>query len=262
MTLSIVVSYCSNEHCFINQLLEECTKMSDDIVVSYGSHLYNGEKENIEQINALQTQHPQVRFVEYEVSDNNYTGQGVNQRPIAYWHNMARWTGIQALHNKQWVLLLDSDEIPEGNIFKEWYNFHTSNNLLNTNVAYKIANYWYFKHPTNRAKSLEDSVLLIHYNHLTKHNIFGDMERDYLIQASRTKLQRQTKGLKGEVMAHHFSWVRSKEGLLYKIKNWGHANEYTKPESIINFIFKDDNVNDIIHNYTYDKVDNKYNIRL
>lgn len=45
-------------------------------------------------------------------------------------------------------------------------------------------------------------------------------------------------------------------------KHWGHANEYSNPDEIIAEIFKDDNVYDVIHNYSYEKVSNVFNIAM
>lgn len=262
MPVSVVISYCSKEKYFLQTILTECRKFSDDIVVAFGTNLYNGAPEDISEIEKVAPQFGNVRFVQYMVSPNNFDGMGVRQRPQAYWHNLARWTGITHLKRHDWVLLLDCDEIPEGDKFRAWWQQVEGTPILNSNTTFKIANYWYFKDPTNRAQTLEDSVLLIHSKYLSKFNVFGDYERDYLIQQSGTRLVRQTKGTKGEVMFHHYSWVRSRQGLEHKIKNWGHANEYNDPDKVIETIFQDDNVNDVIHKYTYDKVPNLFNITL
>lgn len=269
MPLSIVISYCSNEACFLEALLRECLKCSDDIIVSYGSHLYNGVEEDKETLRYCQyvfdtfVSAGKLRFVCYPVGKEHYDGFGVVNRPTAYWHNVARWTGIQAIHQKDnWVLLIDADEIPNGDIFDEWFQYMEENNVLKRNETYKMANYWYFKHPKNRARVLEDSVLLMHISHLTKVNVFHDWERDGLIAMSKTKLLRQTKSLDDEVMFHHYSWVRTREGLTHKIMNWGHANEYGDPKAVIEKIFSTDGVNDVIKNYTYDTVENEFNIQI
>lgn len=262
MSVSVVISYCSKEKYFLNIILSECVKFSDDIVVSFGTHLYDGTPEDIIEIEKVAPKFPNVRFVQYHVGPESFDGMGVKNRPLAYWHNMARWNGITNLKHHDWVLLLDCDEIPEGDKFKSWWESIQGTPIINSNNTFKLANYWYFKNPTNRSQTLEDSVLLIHSKYLSKHNIFGDYERDYLIEQSNTRLLRQTKGYQGEVMFHHMSWVRSREGLEHKIKNWGHANEYTNPDEIIDTIFKDDNVNDVIHRYKYDKVPNIFNITL
>ena len=262
MPVSVVISYCSKEHFFLETILEQCSKFTNDIVVSFGSHLYDGTPEDITHIQEVAPKFKHVTFVQYLVSPENFNGMGVQKRRHAYWHNMARWTGIMHLEYHDWVLLLDADEIPEGEKFANWFSSVEGTPILNNKTTFKIANYWYFKDPTNRAQMLEDSVLLIHAKYLSKYNIFGDFERDYTIQQSGTRLIRQTRGVKGEVLFHHFSWVRPREGLEHKIKHWGHADEYDNPENIINEIYKNDDVNDIIHHYKYDKVPNHFNIQM
>lgn len=264
--VSVIINYCSNEKCFLDAILTESSKFSKDIVISYGSHLYDGTPEDIIHINEYQQKYPQVQFVSYKVDKSlDLTKQkGVTRRPTAYWHNMARWTATCALKNNGWVFVLDADEIPEGDLVKEWLNVNLS--LLIEDECYKCANYWYFKDPTNRAQTLEDSVLLIHSKHLTENNIFGDFERDYLIAASRCTLKRQYNlNNCGLVLYHHFSWCRSKNGLEHKIANWAHSNDIFKGvdvKKIVEFIFKDDNVNDIVHHYKYTKVENRFNIKM
>lgn len=262
MPVSVVISYCSKEHFFLEAILEQCTKFTDDIVVSFGTHLYDGTPEDVSHIHQIAPKYPNVKFVQYLVSPENFNGMGVQKRQQAYWHNMARWTGVTHLQYHDWVLLLDADEIPEGEKFNNWFSSVENTAILNKNTTFKVANYWYFKHPTNRANKLEDSVLLIHAKYLSKHNIFGDYERDFTIQQSNTRLIRETRGLKGEVMFHHFSWCRSREGLEHKIKHWGHANEYHNPDDIIQEIFKNGDVNDVIHKYSYEKVSNLFNIEM
>lgn len=262
MPVSVVISYCSKERCFLQPILEQCSKFSDDIVMTFGTHLYDGTVENVDGLVEMSQKFKRVQFVQYEVGPDNYNGMGVIYRKAAYWHNMARWTGVQHLRVHDWVLLLDCDELPEGDAFGEWFRKVERSSWLNTSKTYKIANYWYFKEPTNRARTLEDSVLLIHSRYLSKYNIFGDLERDYTIAASGTELVRQVKGLKGEVMFHHMSWVRTREGLEHKIKNWGHANEYSDPDAVIARIYADDGVNDVIHGYEYDKVPNVFGLDL
>jgi hypothetical protein len=186
--------------------------------------------------------------------------KGVVNRPTAYWHNLARYTGVNALKNKSWVFIIDCDEIPDGNAVKKWLEFALP--VLKETECYKIATYWYFKDTTNQSTILEDSILLIHYKHLTEENIFGDWERDYLIPASKCVLLRQVLGLDRQPMFHHYSWCRTREGLKHKLKNWGHSNEYENIDGMLEFIYHDDEVNDIIHNYKYNKVPNKFNIRL
>lgn len=258
---SVIINYCTNERMFIDALLTECLKFSDDIVVSYGSHLYDGTPEDETHIYALKRKFSSVNFVRYEVDvDIDLLAQkGVHKRPTAYWHNLARWTGVQGLRKKEWVFIIDADEIPEGALVKQWL----SEAELKQNECYKIATFWYFKNPTNQASVLEDSILLIHADYLTEDNIFGDFERDYTISKSKCLLRRLTKGLSGAILWHHYSWVRPKKELVHKIRNWGHSNDMFKnvdAEKLVEYIFRNDNVNDVVHGYNYVNVINKFKL--
>jgi len=253
---SVIISYCSNEQIFLDSLLKECLKFSDDIVISYGSHLYDGTPEDIKHINEYKDKYPTIQFIEYKVDIklDLYKQKGVKKRPIAYWHNLARFNGKCHLKKKEWVFIIDSDEIPEGVEVKKWL----TNFKLDKKNCYKIANYWYYKYPTNQAKTIEDSILLIHYDYLNEFTMYGDLERDYIISSSGCILDRRIMGLDNKPIWHHYSFVRTKDGLKHKMKNWGHKDDFYDVEKIIDYINKNDN--DIIHNYEYIKVDNKFNI--
>jgi hypothetical protein len=259
--VSVVINYCSNERIFLDAILSESQKFSDDIVVSYGSHLYDGTKEDNLHILDYCKKFPSVKFVEYNVDISLETKYrtGVINRPTAYWHNLARWVGIQTIKKDRWVFLIDCDEIPQG----ERLSTFLYQTKFDKDKCYKFANYWYFKEPENQSTTTEDSVLFIHSQHLNERTIFGDWERDYTINSCGLKLERMI--MDRSPFFHHFSWVRSKEGLRHKISSWAHSNDIFKNadvDSIIEFIYKDDNVNDIVHRYNYTKVENIFNIKI
>lgn len=188
---------------------------------------------------------------------------GCVTRPNAYFHNLSRWTAIQHISN-DWVFIIDADELPDGQLVSEWLSNFTSSDL-NPSTCYKLACHWYFKAPENQAIPLEDSILLIHRSHLTEANIFGDDERDHLIRASKNKLLIQVKDLQGRVMWHHFSFVRGKEGLIKKLSTWGHSDDLFKevdPAKFVGYIYHNEGVNDIVHQYSYVQVSNKFGIRM
>lgn len=242
-------------------MLIETLKFSPQVIVAYGSHLYDGTPEDMQHINHLQSLFPTVIFKQYQVdvTKDLSKAKGVIHRPTAYWHNLARWTATQSIidKNSTWVFVVDCDEIPCGFSVKKWLDQVYLQ--LDPQRSYKINNYWYFKEPTNQATTLEDSVLLIHGKHLTEMNIFGDWERDYLIPASGTHLIRNVRGINGEVMFHHFSFVRTREGLRHKLKNWAHANDVYKNADIDKLL---DEPRDFVHGYSYTKVDNIFGIKL
>lgn len=256
--VSVIINYCSNERIFIDAVLTECSKFSDDIVVSYGSKLYDGSPEDIDHMRECAEKYSHVFFVEYDVDLT--TDLSRYQRPTAYWHNKARYAAVCALRKNDWVFVIDCDEIPEGDRVKEWLDRGI---MLDKRFCYKLSNYWYFKLPTAQATTHEDSVLLIHKDYLTAENIFSDYERDDTIRLSGRILLRQIRGLDGLPMWHHYSAVRSKEGLRHKFKHWGHSNDAFKDidvDGLIAYIYHNNDVNDVVHQYQYVTVPNRFNI--
>ncbi len=262
--VSVVISYSSNEKGCYNTLSQSFI-FSDDIVVSYGSHLLDGSAEIEGHIAELGQRFPNVCFAKFQVdlSLNLSEQAGVHDRPKAYWHNLARWTGVTNLKRKQWVLVLDADEVPEGRLVQDWLLIVYP--TFSDATCYKIATFWYFKSPIHQATTLEDSPLLVHYKHLTKANIFGDWEREHIISHSQCSLQNAVKGDQGQVLWHHFSWVRSKSAMTQKMQHWGHADDRFKVvnvERLLEDVFRDDNANDFVHHYKYRKVSNTFGIQV
>lgn len=262
MCVGVIINFCTNELCFLEVLLKECSKFSSDIVVSYTDQLYNGEVEDLSFISLYRQQFPHVKFVKYAIdlmmSPQNM--KGVIYRPLAYWHNLARFTASSALDpSTEWVFVIDADEIPDGDQVK----YFLDTRLFDQEKSYKIATYWYFKLPVYQSQVFEDSILLIHKKHLTEDNIFGDMERDHLIAHSKTNLQRMVMGLNKLPMFHHFSWVRSYDGIRKKVSSWAHKFELgMTTEQVLDRIYSNEGINDIIHNYRYNQVDNIFDIVL
>jgi hypothetical protein len=252
--IGVVINYCSNEQMFIRHTLNECSKFTKDIIVSYGSQMYDGTPETFDE--TLVKEYPHVRFLKYEVDLTLSPDklEGVVRRPTAYWCNLARWQGIQAMPlHVEWILFIDADEVPEGTKFQTWLN----NSSLDDRSLYKLANYWYFKEPTNQSQTWEDSVLMVPRKHITRAAVFHDDERDGIVKVTNLKQNRMVHGVEGTPMFHHYSWVRTKEGLIKKIRTWAHRDDIfngADAEAVVNYIYRNDDVNDVVHNYTYNKV--------
>lgn len=264
----MVVSYSSNERCFVRPLLEQCLKFSDDVVVAYGSHFYDGTPEDMRHIQELREAYTPlgVSFAMYRVDAGTEAGRpGVRERPTAYWHNLSRWTGLQASRkDTSFVFLIDADEIPEGDRVRDWL----ATARLDPTRCYKNACYWYFKQPVHQATTLEDSILLVPRKLVSDPtNVFGDMERDHTVDRSGTPPVRMVKGSDGQPMWHHFSWVRSREGMMRKVRTWAHANDAfhgdrVDVDAMVASVFANDGVNDVVHGYDYRTVHNTFGVRL
>ena len=238
--------------------LAECAHFASEIVVSVGTHLYNGTPEDPEHLEALRAQHTGVRFAQYQVDAHiDLAAQkGVEHRPHAYWPNVARWTGVQALDEPQWVLFLDADEIPDGPRMRDWLE----QTHLDFNCCYHLANYWYFKSPNNQALTWEQTTILIHRNKFAEQHIFSDRERDSLGFVPGIKNAVNVTGLDSLPLIHHLSWVRSESVLLTKINTWSHRDQISDPVKYVKHIFSDSSINDIVHKYRYRYVYNKFQI--
>ena len=263
--VSVILNYSSNEKASIEAVLSQSLKFSDDIVVSYGSHLLDGSPEDMQHIQQLSYKFPKVRFSQYEVNLalDLSSKPGVVARPTAYWHNLARWTGVQHLKCREWVFIYDADEVPNGDLVRNW--LHDALPRLQTDSCYKIASHWYFKKPTFQATTMEEAALLIHKSLLTKETIFGDWERTHIIEASHCTLHGNIKDFNGLVLWHHYSWVRSRDRLEHKLRHWAHADDIYAGADVTEMmetIFRDDNVNDIVHNYDYVTVNNTFDIQI
>lgn len=256
--ISVVINYCTLERDFLNNCLSECLKFSDDVVVSYGSHFYNGTIEDHAHIQSQIIKFPTIQFVEYrvDVSIDLSKQKGVINRPFAYWHNLARWTGVNNCKKNNWLLFLDVDEIPDGERFKSFLN----NNPLDDDCNYSIANYWYFKSPNFQAVEIEETAKLINYKYITIDSIFGDCEREHIRDNSARNTHHFVTGQDGLPLIHHFSWVRTQDALLRKIKSWGHADDIKNHDEYVDRIFMNKNINDFVHRYSYKYVYNQFGL--
>lgn len=265
--LGIVINYCSNERPFLVPLLEQCMNVTQNIVVVYGDKLYDGTPESEDvMIDYYRYKYPFIKFAEYTVDLDKKVDKmrGVVKRPTAYWCNLARWIGIKTFQmttDIDWFLFLDADEIPDGERFQEWL----IKNMLDKTHNYKLANYWYFKDPCFQAQTYEDSVLLVHKDQLTEDSVFHDDERDGILKVSGLPQKRMVMGMDNMPMFHHFSWVRGKKGITVKLRTWAHRDDIFKNvdiQQIVKYIYRNDDVNDCVHNYQYTKVANKFGIKI
>jgi hypothetical protein len=228
--LATVVSYCSNERPFVKAVLQNALLFSDVVVLSVGTRLYNGCREDDAGIATLAHLFPDVIVTRYDVPDS------LLPHPIAL-HNNARIAGLAAARTTIetmspktvknagfWALLLDGDEVPDGPAFTAWWH---SSPALARDIPVKLANYWYFLDARLVSTTHEDSVLLVHSSLLTDVAMEHPRERDGIVLCSGQQAMRNTMGMDGVTpMFHHYSWVRKdRAALLLKVANWGHSGD-------------------------------------
>lgn len=256
MYLYIIVSYCSNERMFsdhmFSALQDICQTINEGLdykfahaIVSVGSHLYNGRVEDEEHISSLKIRYPMIDIVRYDV---NLRKQSVEL------HNLARQVGVNRaieIHglceNHFWSLFLDGDELPESGQFSNWYISKTKMSNSNEIQGFdsrimKLANYWYFMHPSLVSNVFEDSVLMVHSSRLSLLSLSHPRERDGIIIVAKELWgendTRMIKSMSGRPMFHHYSWVRDSDvGLYTKVVNWGHSKDKPWMQFISDTVF-------------------------
>ncbi len=242
--ISVVINYCSNDERFIRTSLNNLLKITDDIIIPISSHFYDGSSEDLASIKELSLEYPTVNFKVYEWDNTKYP---------RYWHNYSRLYGTQFC-KYDWVLYLDADEIVEHKPFLKFINTE-----LKDHDTYKLACYWYFREPIYQSTEWEDTPVLVRKNLVYIDLYAKNAERDqlYIIQNAK---KRKMVTLDNKPFIHHFSWVRTKEAMLKKVKTWGHRNDKDW-ESCVNEEFsRSFNGSDFIHGYTYKIVENKFNL--
>lgn len=245
--IAVVVCYCSNDSRFIEKCLDQALLVSNNIIVPISDHLFGGDPEDLESIRILASKYPQVDFRIFEWHPG---------KPPRYWHNMSRILGNSMISDEyDWVLFLDADEVLEADLFNKFVNSST----FESYDTYKLGCYWYFRDPTYQSKSFEASPVLVRKQLISINPEDVHCEREQVFEY--LNVPKQFLVLQDDSpLVHHFSWVRTKEEMLKKVKNWGHASDTNWQALVEEEFSRPFNGTDFIHNYQYTIVDNKFNI--
>jgi len=243
MKIATIINYCTNDHRFINTCISQARLFSEQVIVPISSHFYNGQLENQELLEKTYS-NKNVDFI-------NYTWN--SSKPSRYWHNYSRMIGYQNIKSDiDWVLYLDADEIVE---YDEFSKFISSGHI-NTHDSFDLLCYWYFRDATYRATSFESAGTLVR-RELGNINPDSNSERGQLLRGRYW----QHASINNVPIIHHYSWVRTKEEMLSKVKSWGHNQDNIDWVSLVEHEFSHPfNRTDFVHHYGYDIVENKFNI--
>lgn len=237
--ISVIIPYCSLERDLLDDVLQSVDGTCDEIILVYMTHFWDGTPD---------TETPSViaEFKKkYKIKDIclEWTADSVSST----WEcKMRKHAFLNS--TKDWILFIDSDEVLRNkDAFTKWFQSIRDGSVH----SYKLANYWYFLSKQRRAKPIEDSIVLIKRNEITlRHFDQFKANRDAFVNKNTP---RYTKDLNAEPMFDHFSWVRSKDVLLKKVKAWGHHGDKDWVP-LLEKAFSEDilTTKDFVHNYTYD----------
>lgn len=251
--IGTVVNFCTNETRFISACLKSALVFSSQVVVPVASHFFDGTPENRDILEQVYAAFPECLFIEYPFIPDKIPSsifQAVRSDP--FWHCLSRLIGASALdHSIETVVFLDADEVADGRAMAEWldcsdYEQHT---------ALKLANYWYFREPIYRAENLEDSIVLVQKKALTTDMLLQDEERNAVYDSLPGPKRRMVLGTTGQPLFHHYSWVRTEQEMLRKVRSWSHRKDRNWEELVKREFSVPFQGTDFVHGYRFRTVE-------
>jgi len=235
--ITTVISYCNNDLKFIEENIQQVKKFSQDIIVCYCKYSFNGEPEDESIIQKMTEIASDCTITEIEYYP---------EKTPKYHHNLMRWKGTESAKN-DFILFLDADEIIDGELFSEYLNCSDWKNY--DVISYKC--YWYFREKRFQAKKTEEAAVLCKKDICNYNYIFSEAERwEFLNRMDSLKIQ-SNETCSGKIICHHYSWVRTKEEMIKKVKSWGHRQEKDWIALIEEEFSHEFNMQDFVHNYQY-----------
>ena len=151
-----------------------------------------------------------------------------------------------------WVLFLDADEIIDGDRFKQFLEVAT----LDECNAFSFRCYWYFRSAKYQALKTENAGTAIRREVLRPEYILSPRERWGMCAAPL--YAHDVRGLDGLPMCHHYSWVRTKQELLNKVRTWGHCKDRDWTKLVEDEFNHEFNGRDFVHGYRYNILDTPF----
>lgn len=272
--IATIISYCTHDYKWLKQCIEHVKPFSDEIIVTVSDHFFSGKEEDEQLIKKSIQENPDAKFIEFEF-DKDFFAKNKMQRlndPFAQpqyyvdiengeiwaYNQLSRLIGFQAASDDiEYVLFLDTDEITETEKFIEWLD----TGLYKEYNSIRFDSYFYYLDTKYQALETEDwnGITLVKKDALTEEAFFmHSSERLNFINFVKGNRCVKTLSNKNEVMFHHYSWVRTKEEMLNKVKSWSHHKdrnwtELVEKEFERKFNPKTDTC--FVHNYTYREVE-------
>jgi hypothetical protein len=246
MNVSTIINYSSLDRSFIKPNILESLKFSDEIIICTYDKLFDNTPENLNDLNIIASLSKKVKILILPFVTNT------EPREL---HNQARWIGMQHSRN-EFNLFLDADEIADGLKMK---NFLESIIPFETD-AYIFSCYWYFREPIYQALEKEYCGLLANKTRLKKDYMFTNLER-WGIRYDKELTIHSNVSIDNPLI-HHYSWVRNKEAMLAKVKNWGHKSDRDWTSAVTSEFEHPFSGRDFVHGYRYRTVDNTFDIKV
>lgn len=245
--LTTIIQYSTLDYRFLNANLWRLSRFSNEIIIPICDHFHNGEKENQELLNKsidIIKRYPNAKPHFF-----NWEGEKRNN----YYHHLSRKIGTD-LSTNRWLLFLDGDEVVDD---KFWDWFYSVQHLDN---AFWLTCYWYFREPIYRATKTEGAGLVIRKKYCDW-DLNHHQERQQLFNLPNFECGDQKMiGFENKPVIHHFSWVRTKDEMLRKVRSWGHRFDRDWVKLVEEEFSRPFNGTDFVHGYEYEVVENSFGI--
>lgn len=242
--ITTIINFCTNDYRFIGSCIRHAAAFSDEVIVPYTDHFYDGTPENKALLEKTIAENPQARFVYFPYDPN------LDVLP-QHWVTYARVVGWKASRPEtDFILFLDADEIVDSERFGLWLKKFP----LSTQNVVKLANYYYFRDVCYQAETFEDSVVLARKSRLTEAMIMDFLDRDKSYRDIAEPKSRMVLGTDQKPLIHHYSWVRTEEEMVKKVSTWGHSHERNWVQLVREEFAQGFSGVDFVHGYRYKTV--------
>ncbi|MDN3504826.1 MAG: hypothetical protein P0S95_04545 [Rhabdochlamydiaceae bacterium] len=257
--VACIVNYCTQDYRYLDLCLFELKKLFPTIIVPVCDHFYNGEPENRDLLSKGYQDHPDIQFIEFAFGERLYGLSPLlydESKTIHYWHSTARYVGYHYLPNSiEWVLFLDIDEIIDLERFTKWFK----SGEYNKYDALRFDSYFYFREPTQRAKTYTQNALMLRKSKCHADLLLVVAERMGTFDRILGERIEHVRGLDDAPLFHHYSWVRSHEELFHKVKCWGHHSEKDWTALLKQELDQGSRERDLLYNLEYEKCEMYHN---
>lgn len=258
-----VVNYCTNEYPFLSPCLGELQTFCKKIIVPVCDHFFDGTLEDQELLERSEAENEhRATFLHWKFDRTEDTGKAKG----FYWEGKARWLAAQCLQDCEYVFFLDVDEIVDSGRLTQWLEgFKVAVQLPGVGPkeltfrdidAFRFRAYWYFRDTLYQASAYENAGVMVRRSRLLQENLISPGTRSFLFDSTQGIRGDRLLGLDGKPMVHHYSWVRTKEQMLRKIRSWGHARDRNW-KALVEYEFSKPFFTgvDFIHGYRFSQVE-------
>jgi len=242
--VATVINYCSNEYRFVRACVEAVASVSAQVLIPVADHFFDGTPENATLVEWTRVENPESTLIPYAWTPG--------QEP-RYWHNYSRLVGARHVSaDVDWVFFLDADEIVDTALFAQFIATLPAADFRSC----RLANYWYFREPIYRATTLEESGLLVRRRLSERVDLHHRKERAQFLAKSSPRFVT----MNGEPMIHHYSWVRTKDEMLRKVRTWGHRSDKNWVARVEQEFSRPFNGTCFVHDYRFVEVEDRFGL--